>query len=117
MARQQRGGRGDRGERDNYDGGPERDPSQVGPHEQERETLAALKAILIKVASVVKPLGLTPEESTDLVQRMYASVLEMDARLAGEADDARRNSMVAHVRDAVIRREDDVLVVDHPAAT
>ncbi|MHB8868701.1 MAG: hypothetical protein ACYC6T_01520 [Thermoleophilia bacterium] len=113
--RDERRGRGE--PRDNYDGGPERDPSQAIPHEQERETLAALKAILIKVASVVKPLGLTPEESTDLVQRMYASVLEMDARLAGEVDDVRRNSMVAHVRDAVIRREDEVLVVDHPAST
>jgi hypothetical protein len=74
----------------------------------------ALKAILVKVAGVVKPLGLTPAESTDLVQRMYGSALEVDAEMAGETDEARKAAMITHVKDAAIRREDEVLVVDHP---
>lgn len=100
------------------DGQPDRDRDQyheadIG--EPERESVAALKAILTKVATVVKPLGLTPEESTDLVQRMYESVLELDTRLAEESDDRRRGHMVGHVQSAEVRREDDVLVVDYPA--
>ncbi|HZK49668.1 MAG TPA: hypothetical protein VFD74_08720 [Thermoleophilia bacterium] len=108
--RERRDGRGE--SRDDYDSQPDRNGA---PHEPERETLTALKAILVKVASVVKPLGLTPEESTDLVQRMYGMVLELDAAMAGETDESRKASMVAHVKSSVIRREDDVLVVDHPA--
>ena len=37
--------------------------------------------------------------------------------MAGESDEARKVSMVAYVNSAVIRREDDVLVVDHPVKT
>ena len=77
--------------------------------------MAALKAILTRVAAVVKPLGLTPQESTDLVQRMYESTLDLDTTLAGEPDDKRRSLLLRHVQDAEIRREDDVLVVDYPA--
>ena len=71
------------------DGQPDRDRDRDQYHEAdigepERESVAALKAILTKVATVVKPLGLTPEESTDLVQRMYESILELDTRLAEE---------------------------------
>ncbi len=103
-------GRGE--QRDSDSQGPERDP---GPQEPEREVLTALKTILVKVAGVVKPLGLTPAEATDLVQRMYGAVLEMDGRLANEPDEQRRNAMIEYVRDSVIRREDDDLVVDHPS--
>lgn len=100
------------------DSQPDRDRDQyheadIG--EPERESVAALKAILTKVATVVKPLGLTPEESTDLVQRMYESVLELDTRLAEEPDDRRRGHLVGHVQSAEVRRVDDVLVVDYPA--
>ena len=110
--RERRDGRGD--PRDDYDNQPDRNGPQGAPHEPERETLTALKAILVKVAGVVKPLGLNPDEATDLVQRMYGSVLELDAEMAGETDETRKASMVAYVTTAVIRREDDVLVVDHP---
>ena len=112
--RERRDGRGD--SRDNQDNQPDRNGAQAsGPAiEPERETVTALKAILVKVAGVVKPLGITAEESTELVQRMYGSVLELDAAMAGEADETRKAAMIAHVRDASIRREDDVIVVDHP---
>ena len=113
--RERRDGRGE--SRDDYESQPDRNGPQGAPHEPERETLTALKAILVKVAGVVKPLGLTADESTDLVQRMYGSVLELDAAMAGETDEARKISMVAYVNSAVIRREDDVLVVDHPVKT
>lgn len=83
--------------------------------EPERESVAALKAILTKVATLVKPLGLTPAESTDLVQRMYEGVLELDTRLAEESDERRRTHMVGHVQSAHVRREDDLLVVDYTA--
>jgi hypothetical protein len=94
----------------------DRDPYRDGDlGEPERESVAALKAILTKVATVVKPLGLTPEESTELVQRMYETILELDTRLAEETDDRRRSHLVSHVQGAEVRREDDVLVVDYPA--
>jgi hypothetical protein len=82
-------------------------------HEPERESLAALKSILTKVAALLRPLGLTPDEATDLVQRMYESVLEIDSRLAGETDDRRRAMLLAHVENATIQREDDVLVISY----
>ena len=105
-------------DRDRREGQPDRDrepyhEADIG--EPERESVAALKAILTRVATVVKPLGLTPEESTDLVQRMYESILELDTRLAEESDDRRRSHMVDYVQSAEVRREDDVLVVDYPA--
>jgi hypothetical protein len=109
-----RGSRDGRGEpREGNENQPDRNGAQAA-HEPERETVTALKTILVKVAGVVKPLGLTAEESTDLVQRMYGSVLELDAAMAGETDEVRKTAMITHVRDAVIRREDEVLVVDHP---
>ena len=80
--------------------------------EQERDSLAALKTILLKVAQLLKPLGLTPEESTNLVERLYEGVIEMDVKLAGEPDEARRNQMLAVVQQATIRREDGELVID-----
>lgn len=126
MARRGGGERRD-GQRDSQrDGQPDRDRSRdrdrdrdqhqepdIG--EPERESVAALKAILTKVATLVKPLGLTPEESTDLVQRMYESILDLDTRLAEESDERRRGHMVGHVQAAEVRREDDLLVIDYPA--
>jgi hypothetical protein len=84
--------------------------------EPERESVSALKGILVKIAPLVKPLGLSQDECTDLVQRMYESVLELDMLLAGEPDDRRRSILVAHIRGAEISREDDQLVVKHPGA-
>lgn len=128
MARRGGGERRD-GQRDSQrDGQPDRDRDRdrsrdrdrdqhqepdIG--EPERESVAALKAILTKVATLVKPLGLTPEESTDLVQRMYESILDLDTRLAEESDERRRGHMVGHVQAAEVRREDDLLVIDYPA--
>ena len=81
----------------------------------ERESLVALKGILTKVAGLLRPLGLSPEESVDLVERLYESVLEMDMRLAGETDETRRERILQHVQTATIRREDDLLVIDYSA--
>ena len=82
---------------------------------QEGESLAALKAILAKVAALLRPLQLTQEESIRLVEHLYESVLEMDVKLAGEADDTRKSSVLSHVQNAVIRRDGDKVVVEFPA--
>jgi hypothetical protein len=81
---------------------------------QEGESLTALKGILAKVASLLKPLQLTPEESIRLVEQLYGSVLEMDVKLAGESDDTRKSSVVAHIQNTDVRREGDRIVVDYP---
>jgi hypothetical protein len=110
--RERRDGAGDR---DGYrDRDRERGPDQE-PIEPERDSVTALKTILTKVAGVVKPLGMNAEESTDLVQRMYETALELDTRLAGEPDDRRKSMILDHIRGADIRREDEVLVVDYSA--
>lgn len=83
---------------------------------QEGESLAALKAILAKVAALLKPLQLNQEESIRLVEQLYGSVLEMDAKLAGEADEARKHSILSHIQDTTIRREGDRVVVEFPPA-
>jgi hypothetical protein len=83
--------------------------------EPERESVIALKSILAKVGPLVKPLGLSQDECTDLVQRMYESVLELDVLLAGESDDRRKHTLISHVRGAEISREDDRVVVTYPA--
>jgi hypothetical protein len=81
---------------------------------QEGESLAALKAILAKVAVLLKPLQLNQEESIRLVEQLYGSVLEMDAKLAGEADDTRKSSILWHIQNTVIRRDGDRIAVDFP---
>ena len=81
---------------------------------QEGESLTALKGILTKVASLLKPLQLTPEESIGLVEQLYGSVLEMDVKLAGEADDTRKSSVLAHIQDTTVRRDGDQVVVEYP---
>ena len=82
---------------------------------QEGESLTALKGILAKVASLLKPLQLTPEESIRLVEQLYGSVLEMDLKLASESDDTRKSSVLAHIQNTVVRRDGDKLVVEYPA--
>ena len=110
--------------RDRYDNdrrGDRRD-SQPGDEQQRRPTetdmqegdsLTALKAILAKVAALLKPLQLTQEESIRLVEQLYGSVLETDVRLAGEADDTRKSSVLAHIHHATITRENGKIVVQY----
>ena len=81
---------------------------------QESESLGALKGILAKVASLLKPLQLNPEESIRLVEQLYGSVLEMDVKLAGESDDTRKSSVLAHIQNTNVRRDGDKLVVEYP---
>lgn len=103
--------------RDRRDNPPEKDAdSNGGMTEMERESLSALKGILSKVAGLLKPLGLSPEESTYLVETMYESVLELDRANAGEPDDVRRKAILQHVNDAEVRRVDDELKVEFPRA-
>jgi hypothetical protein len=67
----------------------------------------------MKVAGLLRPLGLSPEEAVNLVERLYESIIEMDMRLAGESDESRREQILQHVQTATIRREDDLLVIDY----
>lgn len=83
---------------------------------QEGDSLTALKAILWKVASQLKPLNLSAEESIRLVEQLYGSVLDMDVALAGEADDTRKSSTLAYIQNTSIRRDGDRLVVEFPTA-
>jgi hypothetical protein len=105
-----------RDSRDSRDGQPD-DDQQRRPTEaeaQEGDSLTALKAILAKVAALLKPLQLTQDESIRLVEQLYGSVLEMDVKLAGEADDARKSSVLAHIQNTTVTREGDKIVVDYP---
>jgi hypothetical protein len=81
---------------------------------QEGDSLTALKAILAKVAALLQPLKLTQEESISLVEQLYGSVLETDVKLAGEADDRRKSSVLAHIENTTITRSGDKIVVDYP---
>ena len=81
---------------------------------QEGDSLTALKAILAKVATLLQPLKLSQEESISLVEQLYGSVLEMDVKLAGEADDRRKSSVLAHIRNTTITRSGDKIVVEYP---
>lgn len=81
---------------------------------QEGDSLTALKAILAKVAALLQPLRLTQEESISLVEQLYGSVLETDVKLAGEADDRRKSSVLAHIENTAITRSGDKIVVDYP---
>jgi hypothetical protein len=107
---------GDRRDSERFDGQPDNEHQRrAGETEaQEGESLTALKAILAKVATLLKPLQLTPEESILLVEQLYGSVLEMDVKLAGEADDTRKSSVLAHVQNTMVRREGDKVVVEYP---
>ncbi len=80
---------------------------------QESDSLTALKAILSKVSAHLHPLKLTQEESIRLVEQLYASVLETDVRLAGEADDTRKSSILAYIQNTSITRDSGKLVVEY----
>jgi hypothetical protein len=101
---------------DRRDGQPEDEQQRrMGESDaQEGESLTALKGILAKVASLLKPLQLNPEESIRLVEQLYGNVLEMDSKLAGESDETRKSSVLAHIQNTVVRREGDKLVVEYP---
>ncbi len=81
---------------------------------QEGESLTALKAILAKVAGLLSSLQLTQDESISLVEQMYGSVLDMDVKLAGETDDRRRSSVLAHVQNTTITRTGGKISVEYP---
>jgi hypothetical protein len=80
---------------------------------QESDSLTALKAILSKVSALLNPLQLTPEESIRLVEQLYGSVLETDLRLAGEADDTRKSSILAYIQNTSVTRESGKIVVQY----
>jgi hypothetical protein len=83
---------------------------------QEGESLTALKAILGKVAGLLSSLQLTQDESISLVEQLYGSVLDMDVKLAGETDDRRRSSVLAHIQNTVIARTGGKISVEYPIA-
>ena len=83
---------------------------------QEGESLTALKGILAKVASLLKPMQLTQEESIRLVEQMYESFLDMDVKLAGESDETRKSQVLSHIQNVVVKRDADRLVVEYPPA-
>lgn len=93
----------------------DRERPESETEEPERESVAALKGILTKTSSLLKPLGLTPQEATALVQRMYENVLDMDGRLIGESEERRKQVLTSYVNQAEVRREDDQLVIDYPS--
>jgi len=101
---------------DRRDSQPEEDQQQRRPGEtdlQESDSLTALKAILSKVSAHLHPLKLTQEESIRLVEQLYASVLETDVKLAGEADDTRKSSILAYIQNTSITRDNGRLVVEY----
>jgi hypothetical protein len=86
------------------------------PNPQESDSLTALKAVLAKVAGLLEPLRLSPDESIRLVEQLYGSFLEADVRLAGEADDRRKSSVLAHINNTTVTRGgDNKIVVEYPA--
>ena len=101
--------------RDRREQSPERDRIESEQDEPERESVAALKGILSRIAALLKPLGLTPNEAANLVQRMYGNVLEVDNRLVGESEEKRKQVLTSCVNQAEVRREDDQLVIDYPS--
>ncbi|NLT35027.1 MAG: hypothetical protein GXX83_03920 [Gaiellales bacterium] len=103
--------------RDRREQSPERDRIESEQDEPERESVAALKGILSRIAALLKPLGLTPNEAANLVQRMYGNVLEVDNRLVGESEEKRKQVLRSYIERAEIRREDDDLVVEYPVLT
>lgn len=110
---------GDRGrDRDRRDSQPDDEGQRRSSDAeiQEGESLTALKAILSKVATLLNPLQLTPEESIRLVEQLYGGVLAMDVMMAGEADDTRKSSVLAHIQNTNVSRAGDKIVVEYPTA-
>jgi hypothetical protein len=109
---------GDRRPSDRRDAQPD-DDQQRRPGEaetQEGDSLTALKVILAKVAALLAPLKLTQDESISLVEQLYGGVLEMDLKLAGETDDKRESSVLAHIQNTKITRNNGKIVVEYPAS-
>lgn len=109
---------GDRRDYDRRDSQPD-DEQQRRAGEidlQESDSLTALKAILSKVSALLKPLQLTSDEAIKLVEQLYGSVLDTDVKLAGEADETRKASVLAHIQHTNIRRDGGKLVVEYPPA-
>ena len=108
----------DRRDYDRRDSQPEDDQQRrMGEGDiQEGDSVTALKAILAKVAALLKPLNLSAEESIRLVEQLYGSVLDMDVALAGEADDTRKSSTLGYIQNTNIRRDGDKLIVEYPTA-
>lgn len=109
--------RRDRRDVERRDGQPGEEPHRhtVEIDIQESDSLTALKGILTKVASLLKPLQLGPDEAIHLVEQLYGSVLEMDVKLAGESDETRKTSILAHIQNTDVRREGEQLVVEYPS--
>lgn len=108
-----RSDRADRGER--RDQQPDDDQQRrPGEDTQESDSLTALKAILGKVATLLNSLKLTQDECTSLVEQLYGSVLDMDLKLAGETDDKRKSSVLAHIQNTKVTRAGGRLVVEFP---
>jgi hypothetical protein len=108
---------GDRRPSDRRDSQPDDEQQQRRPGDaeaQEGESLTALKAILAKVAGLLASLQLTQDESISLVEQLYGSVLDMDVKLAGETDDRRRSSVLAHIQNTSITRVGGKVVVEYP---
>ena len=105
-------------DRDRRDSQPDQDQShRAGDMDmQEGESLPALKGILAKVASLLRPMQLTQDESIRLVEQLYENVLDMDVKLAGESDETSKSQVLSHIQNVVVRREADRLVVDYPPA-
>ncbi len=109
--------RGDRRPGERRDGQPDEE-QQRRPGEaeaQEGDSLTALKAILAKVAGLLSTLQLTQDESISLVEQLYGSVLDMDVKLAGEADDRRKSSVLAHIQNTTITRAGGKIAVEYPS--
>jgi hypothetical protein len=108
---------GDRRPGERRDSQPDDEPQRrPGDTEvQEGDSLTALKAILAKVAVLLEPLRLSQDESIALVEQLYGSVLDMDVKLAGETDDRRKSSVLAHIRNTTIARTGDKIVVEYPS--
>jgi hypothetical protein len=108
--------RGDRDARRDYQPDEEQQRRPGDPDLQESDSLTALKAILGKVASLLTSLQLTQDECISLVEQLYGSVLDMDLKLAGETDDKRKASILAHIQNTAVSRAGGKLVVEYPRA-
>ena len=106
---------GDRRPGERRDGQPDDEQQRrPGDEVQEGDSLTALKAILAKVAALLAPLQLSQDESISLVEQLYGSVLDMDVKLAGETDDKRKSSILAHIQNTSITRSGGKIAVEYP---
>ncbi len=106
----------DRGDRRDYQPDDEQQRRPGDLDLQESDSLTALKAILGKVANLLTSMQLTQDECISLVEQLYGSVLDMDLKLAGETDDKRKASILAHIQNTSITRDGGKLAVEYPKA-